>query len=154
MHQKIKHYQEKIEEYADQLHDVRVIGMLSFVVIVLLVSWSGARAIDTNYALQKQISRLEQQNRVAELANNNIKLENQYFKTDQYLELAARQTFGLAKSGEKELIVPASIALQHTVELPNSEQVQTASTQAKQPTYQRNFQAWMNFFLHRPNVQD
>jgi len=154
MHQKIKQYQEKIEQYTGQLQDVRVIGMLSFVAIVLLISWSGVRAIDTNYGLQKQISRLEQQNRVQELSNNNLKLQNQYFTTDQYLELAARQTFGLAKAGEKELIVPASVALAHTVDVTNTEQEQTASTKAKQPAYQRNFQAWMNFFLHRPNLQD
>lgn len=149
MREKIKQYQQLLEKYTDQLHDVRVLGLLTFGVICLLISWSGVRAIDTNYELQKQISHLEQQNQVGRLANNNLNLQNQYFNTDQYLELAARQNFGLAKGGEKELTVPVGVALAHTVELANSEQIQADSTKAKQPAYQRNFQNWMNFFLHR-----
>lgn len=154
MQQKIKQYQEKVEKYTEQLHDMRVVGLLSFALIVLLISWSGVRAIDANYVLQKQISQLEQQNQVDQLGNNNLKLQNQYFNSDQYLELSARQNFGLAKPGEKELIIPVSVAMAHTTNLANSEQVQAASTRAKQPAYQRNFQAWMNFFLHRQTLQD
>ncbi len=154
MQQKIKQYIEKFDKYTDQLHDMRVVGLLSFALIVLLISWSGVRAIDTNYVLQKEIAQLEQQNQVRQLANNNLRLQNQYFNTDQYLELAARQNFGLAKPGEKEVLVPTSVALAHTTELANSEQVQAANTRAKQPAYQRHFQAWMNFFLHRQTLQD
>ncbi len=154
MQQKIKQYIEKIDTYTDQLHDIRVIGLLSFAAIVLLISWSGVRAIDANYVLQKQISKLEQQNQVDQLANNNLKLQNQYFNTSQYLELSARQNFGLALPGEKEILVPTSVALAHTTELADSEKVQSDSTRARQPAYQRNFQAWMNFFLHRESLQD
>lgn len=152
MYEKLKQYQDKIEFYLDQLHDVRVVGLLTFTVMILLISWSGAKAIDTNYRLQKQISELEQQNAVQKLANDNLKLQNQYFSTDQYLELSARQNFGLAYPGEKELIVPKSVALAHAPVIENAEKVQAAQTKAKQPAYQRNFQAWMNFFLHRQQV--
>jgi len=152
MQEKIKQYQDKIESYIDQLQDVRVVGLLTFTVMVLLISWSGVRAIDTNYGLQKQISELEQQNQVAELSNNNLKLQNQYFNTDQYLELAARQNFGLALPGEKELIVPKSVAAAHAADVQNIEEAQAAQTKAKQPAYQRHFQEWMNFFLHRSQL--
>lgn len=152
MNEKLKLYQDKIEAYADQLHDVRVLGLLSFALMILLISWSGVKAIDTNYRLQKQISQLEQQNAVAELSNNNLKLQNQYFNTEQYQELAARQNFGLAKPGETELLVSKSVALAHTTDVKNPEDVQTTQTKAKQPAYQRHFQAWMNFFLHRDQI--
>lgn len=152
MQEKIKQYQDKIESYVDQLHDVRVVGLLTFTFMVLLISWSGAKAIDTNYGLQKQISQLEQQNQVHQLANNNLKLQNQYFNTDQYLELAARQNFGLALPGEKELIVPRSVAVTYAADVKNAEEVQTVQTKAKQPAYQRHFQDWMNFFLHREQL--
>lgn len=152
MQEKIKQYQDKIESYIDQLHDVRVVGLLTFTVMVLLISWSGAKAIDTNYGLQKQISELEQQNQVAELSNNNLKLQNQYFNTDQYLELAARQNFGLALPGEKELLVPKSVAYAHAANVQNAEEAQAAQTKARQPAYQRHFQEWMNFFLHRDQL--
>lgn len=154
MQEKLKIYQDKIEAYADQLHDVRVIGLLSFALMILLISWSGVKAIDTNYRLQKQISQLEQQNAVSQLSNNNLKLQNQYFNTDQYLELAARQNFGLARPGETLLTVPTSVALAHITDVKNPEDVQTTQTKAKQPAYQRHFQSWMNFFLHRQQLSD
>ena len=151
MFAKIKHYQTLAMEYGAQLKDVRIVGMLLFVVIVLLVSWSGVKAIDTNYRLQRQISQLQQQNAVQQLTNDNLKLQNDYYNTPQYLELAARQDFGLAAAGETVLIVPHSVALAHTVALPQDTTPQTAAAakKAKQPVYQRNFNAWMDFFMHR-----
>jgi cell division protein FtsB len=154
MHEKLKHYQEKAETYLDQLHDVRVIGLLSFAVMILLISWSGVKAIDTNYKLQKQISTLDQQNAVQELANNNLSLTTQYYKSNQYLELTARQNFGLAQPGETELIVPAGVALAHTITITNTQETQAAQTKAQQPAYQRHFQSWINFFLHRQSTEN
>ncbi|MET1033234.1 MAG: hypothetical protein ABWX94_01930, partial [Candidatus Saccharimonadales bacterium] len=109
----------------------------------------GVKVIDTNYRLQKDISRLEQETQVAQLTNTNTELQNNYFQTNQYLEISARQNFGLAVPGEVVLNVPREVALAHTVDLPDVEQEQVKKTQSKQPTYQRNFQAWMNFLLHR-----
>ena len=140
---------EKIYDYVLQFRDVRAVGLLLFLVVVLLISWSGVKVIDTNYSLQKDISRLEQETEVLKLTNTNMKLENNYFETNQYLEIAARQNFGLAAPGETVLNVPKQVALAHTVDLPDTEQQQVKQTVAKQPAYQRNFQAWMNFLLHR-----
>lgn len=151
---KTKEQLEKISEYVLQFKDVRAAGLLLFLVIVLLISWSGIKVIDTNYRLQKQISQLEQQVQVHRLSNTNVKLQNNYFQTDQYLEIAARQNFGLAKPGETVLTVPQNVALAHTVDLPDTDKTEIKKTQAKQPSYQRNFQAWVNFLLHRQTTQD
>jgi cell division protein FtsB len=134
-------------QYFDQLRDIRTIGLLVFLVIVLLISWSGVKAIQTNYDLQKQIVGLQQENQVQELQNKNLELQNEYFNTSQYLELSARQNFGLGAPGETELIVPKSVALAHTVKLPSNNAAPKAS--AEQPFYEHNFQAWMNFLFHR-----
>ena len=93
-----------------QLRDVRVAGQVLFVVVVLLVSWSGVKAIDTNYQLQQQVATIQEQNDVQQLENNNLKLQNDYYNSNQYLELLARQNFGLGASGETELIVPQNVA--------------------------------------------
>lgn len=154
MDEKHKDKLEKIYDYALQFKDVRAAGLLLFLVVVLLISWSGIKVIDTNYRLQKQISQLEQQVQVAKLGNTNIKLQNDYYQTDQYLEIAARQNFGLAKAGETVLNVPQNVALAHTVDVPDADQAEVKKTEAKQPTYQRNFQAWMNFLLHRQTPQN
>ena len=105
-----------------------------------------ALAIDANYVLQKQIAELQQQNDLQQLENNNLALQNDYYNSDQYLELSARQNFGLGAPGETELVVPTNVALSYTVPEPKTS---TAKPNAQPPTYQRNFQAWVDFFLHR-----
>jgi cell division protein FtsB len=141
-------YQEIFLNYVKRLDDVRVAGQLLFVVIVLMISWSGVKTIQSNYSLQKQITALRQQNDVQKLQNENMKLQNQYYNSDQYLELSARQNFGLAKPGEKEIIVPQNVALANSIEVSDP----TRSDKANQTFYQRNFQSWVDFFLHRQSA--
>lgn len=131
-----------------QLRDTRTLGLLVFVVLVLLVSWSGIKSIQTNYELQRTIARLEQEVEVMELENANAKLRNQYLETDQFLELAARRQFGKAAPGEKLIIVPEEVALSYTTE-PTKEEAATKQSQAQKSRYQRNFEAWMEFFFRQ-----
>jgi cell division protein FtsB len=139
--------------FVHELRDVRVLGLLVFGIIVLLVSWSGLQVIETNYQLQQQIAKLEQTNQVTELENNNLKLSNEYYNTDQYLELQARRQLGRGAPGETLVLVPKGVALAHTVDLSEKTKDQTKPKSAK-PTYQRNFEAWMSFFFHRPLEDD
>jgi cell division protein FtsB len=139
--------------YLNQLQDIRVAGLVVFGIIVLLISWSGVKSIDTNYRLQREIARLQQENKVLELNNSNSELQNDYYKTDQYLELSARQNLGLAKPGETELIVPKEVTLKYSA-APPATTAATAKASSKQPAYQKNLQAWVNFFLHRQNPAD
>ncbi len=147
-----RQYLERISLFVRRLNDLRFVGQLMFVVIVLLISWSGVKTIQTNYGLQKQISALKQQNNLQKLQNENLELQNRYFNSNQYLELAARQDFGLAAAGEKEVIVPEQVALAYTVDLPGTNKPSAAK--AKQPAYQRNFQSWVDFFSHRQNTRN
>jgi len=147
-----RQYLEKISLFVRRLNDLRFVGQLVFLVIVLLISWSGVKTVQTNYGLQKQISALKQQNSLQQLQNDNLGLQNQYFNSNQYLELAARQNFGLAAAGETEIVVPQQVALAYITNLPNTSKPSVAK--AKQPAYQRNFQSWINLFLHRRNTQD
>lgn len=149
MQTKIKAYQQKALDFADRFRDIRAIGLAFFLIIVLLITWSGVKVIETNYRLQRQISQLEQQNEVHQLANTNLRLQTEYLETDQYQELAARRTFGLAAPGETVWVVPKAAALAHTIDLPDNDAAGTEAVQKRQPTYQRNIQAWMDFLLHR-----
>ncbi len=149
---KIEPYVAVARTYLLSLRDIRNVGLLVFTVIVLLISWSGVKSIQTNYGLQKQISRLAQENQLSELQNTNLALQNQYFNTPQYLEITARQNLGLVAPGETELLVPSSVALSHTVKQPDAAAAKTEVP--KQPFWQRNFQAWINFFLHRPSASN
>lgn len=135
-----------------RLGDVRNLGLIAFGVIALLVTWSGIKVVQTNYDLQKQIAAMRQQNHVKKLENSNLALRNQYLETDQYLELAARKLHNKALPGEKLLIVPASVALKHTVDVPEPKS-QTAATDvdSEGPWYERNFNAWLDFLFRGNN---
>jgi len=133
--------------YLVQLRDIRVVGLLVFTVLMLMVSWSTVNVIQSNYDLQKKVVRLQQQNQVTELENQNLKLRNEYLNTDQYLELTARRQFGLAAPGEKLVLIPKNVAYKYSP--PSEKPIETKTAEADKPTYQRNFEAWMDFFFRK-----
>jgi cell division protein FtsL len=151
MQNKIQEYEAIALAFIRRLQDVKFAGIVLFVVIVLLISWSGVKAIQANYDLQKQIAGIRQQNQVQQLSNNNLQLENGYYNTDTYLDLSARQNFGLAAPGEKEVIVPKEVALSYTVNLPQRAPAADQPSD-KQPHWQHNIQEWVNFFMHRQST--
>jgi len=130
------------------LTDVRSIGLYIFAVIVLAITWSGIKTLQINFELQKQISTLKQQNEVLKLQNGNTALQNQYYQTNQYLELAARQDFGLAAPGEKVLLVSKDVAMKY-VDPSLSPSSSSKSPADKRSRYAKNFQAWRDFLLGR-----
>jgi cell division protein FtsB len=141
-----KQYKQIAVDFFNNLNDVRYVGQIIFVSIVLLISWSGVKSIQANYGLQKQITSIKEQNGLQALQDENLKLQNEYYKTNQYLELSARENFGLAESGEQELLVPKNVALAHTI---NIAMINDQTTIAKTSTSQGNLESWVNFFLHR-----
>jgi cell division protein FtsB len=148
MRDKIKKYEPKARELLTLIQDVRALGMIMFGVIALMITWSGVKVIETNYTLQRSISQLEQENAVRELENRNLELENQYFESDEYLELEARKNFGLAAPGETVWVVPKAVALRYTIP---PEQSNEPAVVAKEelPTYRRNLNAWTDFLFYR-----
>ena len=144
--QQLEKYIRTIYDYVSRIRDIRVAGQVVFAVIVLLVTWSGIKAIDTNYSLEKQVATLQQQSNVQQLENSNIQLQNTYYQSNQYLELSARQNFGLAEPGEKELLVPQNVAMAYTVQPPKATQ---SRAEGSRPVFEQNLQAWLDFFLDR-----
>ncbi|MBI2285454.1 septum formation initiator family protein [Candidatus Saccharibacteria bacterium] len=138
-------------ERLKQITDVRNVGFYIFAVIVLAIAWSGVKTVQNNYELQKQISVLEQQNDVLELLNQNTGLQSQFYETDQYLELAARQNLGLAAPGETVLLVPKSVAMKYVD--PSLASAQTGSesdsSDAPKSKFAQNFSDWRDFLLGR-----
>lgn len=140
------------ELVSDQWRDTRLWTFVVFGVVVVLASWSGVRVIETNYELQKKIARLEQQNEVIALQNQNQELKNQYLESDTYLELAARRQFGKGAPGETLVIVPESVALARTTEIPSQKGSGTADQEQGNDDafYARNLKAWRDFvFAHQ-----
>lgn len=140
---------DRLYDYLAQLRDVRAVGLLFFLVIVLLISWSGVKVIEMNYGLQKQIAELEQSVSLKELENDNLRLQNKYYESDEYLELSARKNLGLAAAGESVINVPKQVALNHTIDRNQTGIKSKTTPDVKKPFWQRNFQSWVDFLLHR-----
>lgn len=134
----------KLSEYFKSLSDIRILGQTFFVILMLLVSWSSVKAIQKNYLLQKQISRLEQEVEIAQLENDNQKLNNLYLETDQFVELSARRQFGLGAPGEKLVVVPKEVAMRNSAKVKSD---QDAAKKVEKPKYQKNIEAWVSFFF-------
>jgi len=135
---------------AKQLADARNIGLYIFGLVVVAIAWSGAKTVQNNYALQKQISTLKQQNAVLQLQNGNTELQNEYYKTDQFLELSARQNLGLAAPGEQVMIVPKNVAMSYIdQDLAKSTSQPNNTPPDKRPGYIKNLESWRDFLLGR-----
>ena len=130
------------------LSDVRNVVLYVFALIVLAITWSTVKTIQSNYDLQKQISLLKQQNDILALQNSNQRLQNRYYQTDSYQELAARQNLGLAAPGEKILLVPKKIALKYAGSTTEAIAEQ-ATTSDNRSRYTKNIEAWRDFLLGR-----
>jgi cell division protein FtsB len=135
---------------AKQIFDVRNIGLYIFGIVVVAIAWSGAKTVQNNYELQKQIETLNQQNAVLKLQNDNTALQNEYYQTDQYLELSARENLGLAAPGEKVMLVPKSTALKYVNPSLGSQNNAISSAAAdNRPAYVKNLESWRDFLLGR-----
>lgn len=143
----LKPFANRVISHTKQLRDIRVLGLNLFIVIALLVTWNSVGVIQANYELQQDLSRLEQENEIRKLENETLRLKNEYYLTDQYLELAARKQFSKAAPGETLVLVPDEVAMRYSYDVPQeSEDVVTAPDK---PRYQQNFEAWLEFFFRR-----
>lgn len=135
-----------------RLSDPRNVGLYIFCIVVLAITWSGVRTLQNNYSLEKKISALNQQNRVLELQNENAALTNNYYKTGEYLDLAARQNLGLAAPGEKVLLIPRTVALKYVDQSLSSSGADTAAPNDR-PKLVKHLEAWRDFLLGRKTSQ-
>lgn len=107
--------------------------------------WGSLGMMQRNFTLQKELDDKSRQLIVAQLDTENAKLEQRYYKTDEYKELAVRQRLGLVTPGESLLVLP-----------PNSEAVKNADkVDSSKPSVTiveiSNFGQWMNFLFGNNN---
>jgi len=113
------------------------------VVVGLLVAaswaWRSVQAMERNYGLQKEIDYKQRELRLAQLRTAKLQYEQNYFKSDEYKELAVREKLGLVSPGEKVLILPPNSAAA------SADEKTTANVPQVVP--ESNFQAWVNFLF-------
>lgn len=125
----------------------------AILVVALLIganwAWGSIGMMQRNYYLQKKLEVKQREQRIAELEIANLAYQQQYYESDEYKELAARQYLGLVSPGEKVLILPLNPEpIGGTVEKP------AASSASEAPP--SNLKQWTNFLLgrNRRNLQN
>jgi cell division protein FtsB len=107
-------------------------------VIALGWIWGTVQTLQKNFAYQQQVDVLNENVELEELRNQNLKFQQQYYKSAEFLELSARQRLGKANPGEKLIILPDSRSV-----------VDTATTPGDAPAAVKasNLTQWVEFFF-------
>jgi cell division protein FtsB len=116
-------------------------NLVVFVALVVAASWAwgSVQAMERNYALQKEIDYKQRELRLSELEAQKLQFEQNYFKSDEYKELAVREKLGLVNPGEKVLILPPNT--------PEASADETKASTVPRAVPESNFQAWVNFLF-------
>lgn len=114
--------------------------------IALLIAsgwvWNTVEAIQRNFQLQQKVDLLRQELSVLELQNKTIDFQNKYYKSDEFLELSARERLNKAGKGEKLLMLPANT--KHAAK----DEVVLVDNLASTPISERsNLDQWMYFLF-------
>ena len=105
--------------------------------------WGSLQVMQRNYGLQKEVDYKRRQLQLAELQKDSLELQQRYYQTNEYKELAARESLGLVMPGEKVLILPE-----------NSEAAKKSDTKTSGSASQvvprdktSNMEQWLNFLF-------
>ncbi len=112
--------------------------LLVAMLLALSWAWSTVNVLTRNYDLERQVQQTDLDNQLIELQNENLKLEQAYFQTDEYLELQARKLLNKAQPGEHLVILPKT---DETAVTTNSTKVSSVS--------KSNFELWVDFLFGR-----
>ncbi len=104
-------------------------------------AWGSLDVMQRNYALQREVDFKRKQLTLTDLQKQSLELQSKYYESDEYKELAARESLGLVLPGEKMLILPE-----------NSERSKSdgaAKQQAAEPATATtsNLEQWLNFLF-------
>lgn len=123
---------------------------LTFNNVVILVAglialgwvWGSLQAMQRNYSLQKEVDFKQRQLQLAELQKDSLELQQRYYQTREYQELAARESLGLVMPGESVLILPENSEAAKNADI-EKQQVAQATPQDRTS----NLEQWLNFLF-------
>ena len=105
-------------------------------------AWGSLQVMQRNYSLQREVDYKKRELQLAELQKDNLRLQNQYYQTNEYKELALRDSLGLVMPGEKVLILPDN---SDAAKAADKETSTTATATTTQET--SNIEQWLNFLF-------
>lgn len=127
-------------------HDYLTFNNLVILVAFLIAAgwvWGSLQVMQRNYTLQKEVDYKRRQLQLAELQKDSLELQNRYYATNEYRELALRDSLGLVMPGEKVLILPDNSEAAKNADAEAS----GSSTGAVSQTQTSNLEQWLNFLF-------
>lgn len=115
--------------------------LLGALLVALGLSWNTVTAMQRNYRLQQKYDQLQAEVELLDLQNQNLKYNIAYLKTNDYLELAARDKFSKSLPGENLVYLPGNSEANRAPVAKNT--VQKAKPEST--GWQANLQAWWKF---------
>ncbi len=111
--------------------------LVLMVVIAAVAVWMAMviQVLNNNYKLQRQVDNAKLDSQMLELENQNLRLEQLYYRTDEYMELSARSLLGKALPGE------------HLVVLPRVSHASKAKRSGGVVATKSNFDQWLDFLF-------
>ena len=119
------------------MHFWTVSRLVLMVVIAAVAVWMAMviQVLNNNYKLQRQVDNAKLDSQMLELENQNLRLEQLYYRTDEYMELSARSLLGKALPGEHLVILPR---VSHTGKTKRSSSAVATKS---------NFDQWLDFLF-------
>lgn len=111
-------------------------------VLCLSFTWGAITSMSRNWGLAQELANRERSKALLELEVETLELENAYYKSAEYQELAARKYQGKKQPGETMIYLPdnSAAAKQKHQEITTA----TATTEASTLS---NFEQWMKFLF-------
>ncbi|MBR1939149.1 septum formation initiator family protein [Candidatus Saccharibacteria bacterium] len=85
------------------LHNVVDVGA---VIVCVFFAWGLISSISRNWELEQKLRERQLSTLKAEIEVDRLRLEQEYYKTDEYKELVARQKLGKMLPGETMVVLP------------------------------------------------
>jgi len=104
--------------------------------------WGSLSVMQRNYDLQKDLELKKRQLQLAEVETKSIELENRYYQTREYQELAVRKSLGLVMPGESVLILPDNTQAAKDADAKLDTKVSNVTIEE-----QSNYKQWMDFLF-------
>lgn len=129
---------QKIKKHVNS-NDLILVGAL---LIALGLAWNTITAMQRNYFLQQKYNQLKAEVELIKVQNQNLRYNIAYLKSDEYLEVAARDKFNKAAPGETLVYLPQNGEAQKAPIAKSTAQKQ----KPRQTGWRANFADWWQFF--------
>ena len=122
-------------------HDLSIENVVLVVAVFLCLVWTyqSIAAMSRNWELSERLAVEKKNLELLEVEVETAELENEYYKTEEYQEIAARKYLDKKMSGEEMVVMPENSAVA-------KEKHKVVKEEVKEKEYS-NFEKWMKFLF-------